>query len=329
MRLTIAIPTINRAYCLQRAVESALAQTSPDIEVLVSNNASTDGTRALLEALVAARPDPRLRVIHHEERLHIAAHGAFMMQEARGSHFVGLSDDDWLEPEFAAEVLSLFARRPELAFAYTRCWMHIDDLIIPSLAGPEIESSIDFLDAYLAGRRQIIWCACVTRAADLRRLGPLPLARNIGDMYFWSKLAIEGPVGCVDSHLAHYTYLVDNVSVGIPVVAWGEETALLVEEMVTGLRGLGVSGARMASIETEGRRYLARSTANQFALNAQRGATRSALLDSLRSCWRHLSGDPSTAAPRVAAALLLPRGLLRRLLHAAAARRAKPESQGV
>ena len=325
MRLTIAIPTINRAYCLKRAIDSALAQTSPDVEVLVSNNASTDGTRAMLDALVASRPDSRLRVVHHEERLHAAVHGAFLMTEARGSHFVGLSDDDWLEPEFAAEVLSLFARDPKLTFAYTRCWMHLDDLVIPSLTGPEAEASIDFLDAYLAGRRQIFWCACVARVADLRRLGPQPIDRNIGDMYFWTKLALEGPVGCVDRHLSHYSYMTDNFSIGIPAVEWAEETALLVGEMVSGLRRLGVSEQRMAGIEAEGRRYLARSTANQFALNAQRGATKRALLGSLRSCWRHLSGDPLTAAPRVAAAMLLHRKALRPLMHAAAARRAKTE----
>ena len=240
----------------------------------------------MLDALVAERPDPRVRVIHHDERLHAAVHGAFLMDEARGSHFVGLSDDDWLKPEFAGEVLALFTRHPELAFAYTRCWMHLEDLVIPSLVAPETETSIDFLDAYLAGRRQIFWCACVAPVSDLRRLGPRPLDRKIGDMYFWTKLALEGPVGCVNRHLSHYTYLADNVSIGIPALEWADETALLIEEMVSGLRRLGVGEQRMAGIETEGRRYLARSTANQFALNAQRGATKRALLGSLRSCWQ-------------------------------------------
>ena len=37
MRLTILIPTVNRDYCVGRAVESALAQTSPDVDIIVSN----------------------------------------------------------------------------------------------------------------------------------------------------------------------------------------------------------------------------------------------------------------------------------------------------
>jgi hypothetical protein len=328
MRLTIAIPTVNRSYCLQRALDSALDQTSPDIDVLVSNNASTDDTRALLDSYLAKRPDPRLRVIHHEQRMHVATHGAFLMSEARGSFFVGLSDDDWLEPEFAARVLALFTSHPELAFVYTRCWMHLDDLVIPSLLGPEVEQPIDFLDAYLAGRRQLFWCACVSRVTDLRRLGPQPLDREIGDMYFWTKLALEGPVGCVEKHLAHYTYMGDNLSIGLPASAWAKETALLIEEITSGLRGLGVSPERMRRIKTEGGRYLARSTANQFALNAQRGASKFALFTSLRSCWRDLSGDLRTAAPRVTAAMLLPRRILRPLLYATAARRARALEAG-
>ena len=41
-RLTIAIPTVNRARLLPRAIESALAQTSSEIEIIVSDNGSTE-----------------------------------------------------------------------------------------------------------------------------------------------------------------------------------------------------------------------------------------------------------------------------------------------
>ena len=330
MRLTIGIPTVDRAYCVQRAVNSALAQSCPDVEILVSNNASTDGTRALLDDLAAKNQDHRLRIVHHDRRLHAAVHGAFLIAEGRGSLFVGLSDDDWLEPDFASSVLSLFDRHPELSFAYTRCWMHLDDLILPSPAGPETESSVDFLDAYLAGRRQIYWCACVTRRADLMRLGPQPLDRHIGDMYFWTKLALEGPVGCVGKHLSHYTYLADNVSIGIPAPVWADETSVLVEEVLAGLQRLQVPTDRLARIRTEGNRYVARSTANQFALNAQRGASKLVLFHWLRECWRYLKGDLTTALPRVLASLVLPDKALRPLLYAAAARRvSQAPSHGV
>ena len=56
--VTIAIPTFNRASWLGDCVRSALSQSYRNIEVLVSDNASTDDTQSVLSEF----PDPRLRV---------------------------------------------------------------------------------------------------------------------------------------------------------------------------------------------------------------------------------------------------------------------------
>jgi len=61
-RLTIAILTFNRADLVGRAIESALAQTYADIEILVSDNGSVDSTPSVL----ASYSDPRLRTFRHE-----------------------------------------------------------------------------------------------------------------------------------------------------------------------------------------------------------------------------------------------------------------------
>ena len=50
--ITIGIPTYNRVSLLKGCVESALAQSYPNIEVIVSDNASTDDTLAFLQSIV-------------------------------------------------------------------------------------------------------------------------------------------------------------------------------------------------------------------------------------------------------------------------------------
>src|SRR5688572_9874134 len=112
VRLTIAIPTLNRARDLRRAIDSALAQSSPEIEVVVSNNGSTDDTRAVMESY----DDPRLRTFHHATTIPVADHGNFLIEAARGELFLGLSDDDYLEPQFAERVIALYDRHPDVAF---------------------------------------------------------------------------------------------------------------------------------------------------------------------------------------------------------------------
>ena len=261
-RLTIAIPTVNRAELLGRAIESALVQTSPDIEILVSDNGSTDNTPAVI-ARYAGRG---LRTFRHESTMSAARHGTFLMHQAHGEFFLGLSDDDYLEPEFAAEVLAMFARHPELAFVYTGCSIHYDDLQVPALVGPPVESGIDLLKFHYSDRREIIWCACVSRVKDLIEIGPQPDDRILGDMFFWTKLALRGQVGCVPSVLSHYVLFRsknDNMSHGTSPPLWSREARLIADEVTEGLlqndRKSDLAGFQAACTH-----HIARSTANQF-----------------------------------------------------------------
>src|ERR1051326_408792 len=171
-RLSIVIPTIgNRGELLARAVESALAQTSPDIEILLSDNASADDdTRALVERYAKRG----LRTFRHANRMSAGRHGQFLLEQARGDFFRSLSDDDYLEPEFAAETLAAFDRNPGAAFVYTGCAIHYEDVQVPCVVGPPVESGADFLLNHYSGQREICWCACVTRTRELLQLAPLP-----------------------------------------------------------------------------------------------------------------------------------------------------------
>ena len=140
-RLTIAIPTVNRAQLLGRAIESALAQTSSDIEIIVSDNGSTDDTPAVIERYAGRG----LRTFRHPSTISATKHGRFLVEQAKGEFFVGLSDDDFLEPEFAAEVLALYDRHPELSFVYTGCAVYYEDCQVSAVVGPPLESGASFL----------------------------------------------------------------------------------------------------------------------------------------------------------------------------------------
>jgi hypothetical protein len=291
-------------------LESALAQTSADVEIIVSDNGSVDDTPAVL----ARYDDPRLRKFRRDETISATDHHEFLVDSARGELFLGLSDDDWLEPDFAARVLEHFARHPEAKFVYTCCWTEMAGMKLTSQPGPEMEESSEFLEAYFSGQRQVFWCACVCRVADLKRLGPLPAGRVMGDMFFWTKLACEGPVGCVAEHLAHYTFLVDNTSLGTSVGAWSDDSALMIDEVRHLSRTLAPNARWSERFEAALRSYLARTTANQFALLAARGASKRSLLGAVGPMVKRLSGDWATALPRVAVACTLPAPVVRWLL---------------
>ncbi len=319
-RLTIAIPTLNRAGLLGRAIESALAQTSPDIEIIVSDNGSTDETPAAIERYAGRG----LRLFRHASTMPATKHGQFLVERARGEFFLGLSDDDFLEPEFAAEVLALFDQHPKLSFAYTGCAVHYEDYLVPAVVGPPVETGASFLAAHYAGQREVSWCACVTRVRDLLELGPQPDGCIIGDMFYWTKLAFRGPVGCVPRVLSHYVLLRsqnDNMSHGTPPAIWARESRLLADQVIETSRRQGLEADYIAHLQSDCRRHIGRSTANQFIWCRLRGASRSQAWRWVSDCLTYLSllSNP-TELTRLAAALILPRTMLRRLLLSGAAR---------
>lgn len=309
-RLTIVIPTVNRAHCVGRAIESALAQDLEDIEIIVSDNGSTDGT----PSLIAHYNDPRLRKYRHEETIPPQAHGNFLLDAARGEFFLGLSDDDYIEPDFVRRALDLYTRRPELSFVYAACTLHIGDINLPALHGPEFEESLDFVAAFFGNLRNVCWCACVTRVEDLRAIGPIPPDRFIGDMFYWTKIAFHGPVGCIQQPVAHYTFMTaDNMTSGIRVLNWAREVETLADESSAAFHERCTDQERLKNFDQSVRRFVAISVADQFVWTAIRGAGKASLLaaayDARSYYWRH-----RIVWKRVIAGFVLHKAILRRLV---------------
>lgn len=92
--VTIGIPTYNRADgYLKKAVESAINQTYPNIEIIVSDNCSCDNT----EMVVKAFDDPRIRYYKHEVNIGANNNFNFCLKQATGDYFLLLQDDDLID----------------------------------------------------------------------------------------------------------------------------------------------------------------------------------------------------------------------------------------
>ena len=108
-RVTLAIATWNGERFLREAVESCLAQTYADLEVLVVDDGSSDSTPALLGTF----GDPRLRVVRHPSNQGIAAAYDTIVREARGELIARLGHDDVALPDRIARQVALFDRYPD------------------------------------------------------------------------------------------------------------------------------------------------------------------------------------------------------------------------
>ena len=113
---TIAIPVYNRETLVRAAVESALAQTADDLEILVIDNASTDGT---WDALQTYR-DPRLRLVRNDSNIGLFGNLNRCLELARGETIRILCSDDRLVPGCIAREIALMRRNPGVALLSTR-----------------------------------------------------------------------------------------------------------------------------------------------------------------------------------------------------------------
>jgi glycosyltransferase involved in cell wall biosynthesis len=111
--VTVGIPTYNRAGGLQRALESVLGQSERDLEVIVSDNASTDETPQII-AQAAAR-DERIRYLRHDTNQGLTANFNAVLEAARGQYVMVLADDDWIEVDYVARCRATLDADSQLA----------------------------------------------------------------------------------------------------------------------------------------------------------------------------------------------------------------------
>ena len=104
-QVSVIVPAYNAAGFLERALNSALAQTMPDLELIVVDDSSSDSTLALARD-VAAR-DPRVRVLHNERNRGMYATYNRAIDAARGEWIAALDADDVWLPERLERMLAV------------------------------------------------------------------------------------------------------------------------------------------------------------------------------------------------------------------------------
>jgi glycosyltransferase involved in cell wall biosynthesis len=104
-RVSIGIPVFNGAATVRRAIESVLSQTFPDLELLVSDNASGDGTDDICQRY--ASQDSRIRYTRHETAISPLANFRFVLDAARAPYFMWLAADDYVLPRLLEQAVAV------------------------------------------------------------------------------------------------------------------------------------------------------------------------------------------------------------------------------
>lgn len=113
--VSVILAAHNRAHLLKDAIESVLAQTYQDWELIVVNDSSTDSTAELAQAY--SRQDVRIHYLYRQHgRAALTKNSG--LEQARGAYVALLDDDDTFLPHKLEQQVRTLEERPELGFTY-------------------------------------------------------------------------------------------------------------------------------------------------------------------------------------------------------------------
>lgn len=192
-RVTIGMPAYNSSATIELAIESLLAQTFRDFELVVSDNASADRTCDIVENYAAK--DSRVRLVRQKTNIGANFNYAFVAKQARGEYFKWASSNDWCAPTMLERCVAQLDQQPEatLAHTYTRLFSQtIDDATdyVNSLSLIEPEPSSRFVRLVQTMRLNNAMNG-VMRVAALRQAGDVRPHFG-GDNVFMGRLALLG-----------------------------------------------------------------------------------------------------------------------------------------
>lgn len=116
-KLSIGMPVYNAESYLREAIDSLLAQTYTDFEIIISDNASTDQTQVICRDY--EQRERRISYVRQQKNLGATGNFNHVFGLARGTYFKWASYDDICEPQFLAKCIEVLDARPEIVWVHS------------------------------------------------------------------------------------------------------------------------------------------------------------------------------------------------------------------
>ncbi|KAB8334598.1 glycosyltransferase family 2 protein [Scytonema tolypothrichoides VB-61278] len=119
-RLSIGLPVYNGEKFLKQAIDSLLAQTLEDFELIISDNASTDKTEEICRAY--AVKDKRIRYYRNEKNIGCACNFNRVFELSSGEYFKWAAHDDLHAPDFLMKCIEVLDQDPTLILCHSKTY---------------------------------------------------------------------------------------------------------------------------------------------------------------------------------------------------------------
>jgi glycosyltransferase involved in cell wall biosynthesis len=243
--VSIGLPVRNASTRAADVARSVLAQDHADLELLITDNASTDDTEEVCRQL--AEEDSRVSYHRQERNIGLLNNFVYAIGAARGDFFRWIGDDDRLEPTFASRCLEVFEADPRLLLVTTAISYTGPD---GEVAGAEyhgdglgsddpVERLTEMLRLLNTSHLVIDPLYGMVRRAKVAAIPRRNMLRE--DEVFATKLALAGPWAHVNEVLGHRVWKYEPTRVigprlEVPAWQWRFATTLQVREMLRWIR---------------------------------------------------------------------------------------------
>lgn len=272
--VSIGLPVRNGEQFLPGAVRSVLTQEHGHLELVISDNASDDGTEEICREF--ARSDPRVRYYRQPENIGLLNNFIRVQALAGGTYFKWIGDDDWLTPTYVSRCVEVLAEDTALILVTTQ-QAYIDSDGGQQTAsyegyrlrsGRPVERFTEMLRLLNESHLLLDPLYGLMRRAPVVKIPRVNMLRE--DETFAAKLALAGPFGHVPEVLSYrrsrpFTRR-SQLAARLGVPAWHARvaTALQCRELLKYIRG--------AELSPEERRHAYAAVARMYLRCQQRTA---------------------------------------------------------
>jgi len=204
--VSVCIPAHNHADFLAEAIESALGQPVPGLEVIVCDDASTDGTAAVLGAI----GDARVLTVRHDRAVGVAAARNSCLARASGRYIAWLDADDAYLPDSLAPRLAVLERCPQVGLVHAA--FHVTDAAgrrlrdWPPCAAADVTYPVAEAFRRLITSNMMATSTVVVRRELVDRVGGFSAGagRCGSDWHMWLRLSAVADIGYLATPAAGY-----------------------------------------------------------------------------------------------------------------------------
>lgn len=230
MKFSVIIPLYNKAPYVAKAIQSVLAQTFTDYELIVMDDGSVDDSCDV--ALKALDGCPRGRLCR-QQNAGVSAARNNAVAFSKGEYLCFLDADDWWEPTFLEEMSKLIGEFPD-AGIYGANYIIVNETkrktqVANVGVNPEFEKGyINYCQVYAKTLAMPLWtgAVCLPRSV-FEEMGGFPHGIKLGeDFLLWIHIALKYKVAFLNKPLSYYNQDVDVSNRGIGHLRKPEEHML-------------------------------------------------------------------------------------------------------